>query len=70
MNRMSKPRIFAVPILTFIALALSLSSCKDFSFFSELGIKGGLSINPSEITVAVNSSVTFNAAGGNPPYSY
>lgn len=70
MNRMSKPRIFAVLILTFIALALSLSSCKDFSFFSELGIKGGLSINPSEITVAVNSSVTFTAAGGNPPYTY
>ncbi|MEE9308960.1 MAG: hypothetical protein V3V57_15685, partial [Spirochaetia bacterium] len=70
MNRMSKPRIFAVLILTFIALALSLSSCKDFSFFSELGIKGGLSINPSEITIAVNSSVTFTAAGGNPPYAY
>ena len=70
MNRKTKPRIFVVLILAFIALALSLSSCKDFSFFSELGIKGGLNISPSEVTVTVDSSVTFTAAGGNPPYTY
>jgi len=70
MNWNSKPRIFAVLILASIALALSLSGCKDFSFFSELGIKGGLNISPSEVTVAVNSSVTFSASGGNPPYTY
>jgi hypothetical protein len=70
MNRKTKPRIFAVLILAFIALALFLSGCKDFSFFSELGIKGGLNISPSEVTVTVDSSVTFTASGGNPPYTY
>ena len=65
-----KPRIFALLILAFVAVTLLLSGCKDFSFFSELGIKGGLNISPSEVTVPVNSSVTFTASGGNPPYTY
>ncbi len=70
MNRKTKPGIFAVLILAVLALALSLSSCKDFSFFSELGIKGGLRISPSEVTITVNSSVTFTASGGTPPYTF
>jgi hypothetical protein len=70
MNRRNLPKTFIILAIAAAALALSLSGCKDFSFFSELGIKGGLSLSPSEIAVTVNSSVSFKAAGGVPPYSY
>jgi len=70
MNRNMKQRTFAVPILAIVALTLLLSDCKDFSFFSELGIKGELKLSPSAVTMTVDTSLTFIASGGNPPYTY
>ena len=70
MNRNMKQRTFAVLVLAIVALTLLLSGCKDFSFFSELGIKGELKLSPSAVTMTVDTSLTFIAIGGNPPYTY
>ena len=63
-------RILSVAAAAAAFSILLLSGCKDFSFFSELGIKGGLKVSPSQITIVKSSSVTFAASGGNPPYTF
>jgi len=70
MNRNMKQKTFSALILAFVALTITLSGCKDFSFFTELGLKGELKISPSTVTTVVDTSVTFSATGGNPPYTY
>jgi plastocyanin len=70
MNRNMKQKAFSLPILAFFALTITLSGCKDFSFFTELGLKGELKISPSTVTTTVDTSVTFSTTGGNPPYTY
>jgi hypothetical protein len=61
-----------LPIVVILALGslLSLGGCKDFSFFSELGIKGAITVNPSDVELLVGSSLIFSASGGNSPYTF
>ncbi|MFI5390578.1 MAG: kelch repeat-containing protein [Bacteriovoracales bacterium] len=40
------------------------------SAISSIGIYAGLGINPSRINLQINSSTTFVATGGDPPYIY
>ena len=49
---------------------LSLVACKDFSFFTELGYKGGLSISPRTVEVVAGGTVQFSASSGVEPYTY
>ncbi|MBN2554112.1 MAG: hypothetical protein JXB06_15145, partial [Spirochaetales bacterium] len=67
MNRNTGTRIL---ILLAAAALVSLAGCKDFSFFTELGAKGTISLSPPEITVITGSLVTFSASGGTPPYTF
>lgn len=53
-----------------VTAALSLVACKDFSFFTELGYKGGLSISPRTVEVVAGGTVQFTASSGVEPYSY
>ena len=46
-------------------ILLSLAGCKDFSFFNELGVKGGLTITPASVSIVRNGIMSFNAYGGN-----
>ena len=65
-----KYRYFTVAALILLLALIVLTGCKDFSFFSELGIKGTLKLSPSSVTVIPDASVTFSASGGNPPYTF
>lgn len=67
LRRKGKGCLFLIPVMLFLSF---LVGCKDFSFFSELGIKGGVKISPESITLVTGTSVTFWATGGEPPYIF
>lgn len=54
----------------FVLLVLLLSGCKDFSFYSELGVKSGIRISPSSVTILTGNTMSFSAAGGHAPYVF
>ncbi len=65
-----KKRLWSIFRVSLLLPLLFVFGCKDFSFFTELGGKGGLKINPSEVTILVSSTLTFQASGGNEPYTF
>jgi hypothetical protein len=60
-------------LLLLALLLFVLSGCKEFSFFGVLGDRiddTSLIISPATVIVPMNSTVTFTASGGRPPYSF
>ena len=56
-----------------IIFIIFLSSCGNFSLYDELGLErlnSTLSLTPASATVGINTSITFAATGGTPPYVY
>lgn len=51
-------------------ILLALAGCKDFSFFNELGVKSGLTINPASVSILKGGTMSFNASGGNGEYVF
>jgi hypothetical protein len=51
-------------------ILLSLAGCKDFSFFNELGVKGGLTISPVSALLSTGGTMSFTASGGNGDYTF
>jgi len=51
-------------------ILLALAGCKDFSFFNELGVKGGLTISPSSVSITTGATMSFSATGGNGAYTF
>jgi hypothetical protein len=51
-------------------ILLALAGCKDFSFFNELGVKGGLTIAPASVSILAGGTMSFNAYGGNGDYEF
>lgn len=62
-----KRRIFAAAVALIL---LFLGGCKDFSFFNELGVKGGISINPTSVSILAGGTMSFSASGGNGDYVF
>jgi hypothetical protein len=57
-------------LLAMLFIPVLFLGCKDFSFFSELGVKDRLTITPQEITLVTGATVDFAASGGKPPYHF
>ena len=70
---MRKNRALLLLPALLVLLALTLSGCKDFSFYGVLGDRiddTPLTISPATVTVPMSGALTFTATGGKPPYSF
>jgi len=70
---MRKNRALLLLPALLVLLALTLSGCKDFSFYGVLGDRiddTPLQISPAAVSVAEGGTLTFTATGGKPPYSF
>jgi hypothetical protein len=75
MNRKTKRsrkhiRKLTLPAAVAVLILLALAGCKDFSFFNELGVKGGLTITPASMSILTDGIMSFNAYGGNGDYVF